>query len=164
MAGVRVAGQLRGTGAHLTEAELFTWTRFLDASRLIEERLARNLADRHSMTLSDYEVLVRLDGNGNSMRLAVLAEQCVSSKSKLTHTLDRLEARCWIERRPAADDGRGIVAHLTTAGSDALAEAAVDHAALIREHLLDRWHPAEIPVIGDAMARVSRGLRDDRTL
>ncbi len=154
--------QLRGTGRHLTDEELFAWTRFLDAGRLVEEMLSRHLADEHAMTHSDYEVLVRLDGNANRMRLTTLAEQCESSKSKLTHTLNRLEERGWIERTPADDDGRGVVALLTSAGSDALADAAVGHAELIKRHLLDHWHPAELVVIADAMNRVSRDLRARR--
>jgi DNA-binding MarR family transcriptional regulator len=156
------SGELRGTGAHLDTDELFAWTRFLDAGRLVEEMLSRHLATEHEMTHSDYEVLVRLDGAGNSMRLSTLAEQCVSSKSKLTHTLDRLEVRGWIERHPSADDRRGIVALLTPTGSDVLAAAAVGHAALIKEHLLDVWHPAELPVIAGAMERVALGLRARR--
>lgn len=156
------AEDLRGTGAHLRDDELFAWTRFLDAARLVEELLARNLADNHSMTLSDYEVLVRLDGAGDSMRLTLLAEQCVSSKSKLTHTLNRLEERGWIRRCPVDDDGRGVVAALTTAGARALADASLGHAALIKRHLLDVWHPAELPVIAGAMDRVSAGLRARR--
>lgn len=150
---------LRGTGRHLSDAELFAWTRFLDASRLIERILARHLVDHHDMLHSDYEVLVRLDGAGGSMRLHTLADQVVSSRSKLTHTLDRLCEREWIERRPVADDGRGLDAVLTSQGSSALAAASEGHAALIRRHLLDQWRDSEIVVIGSAMDRASRAMR-----
>ena len=156
--------ELVGTGRHLTGDELFVWTRFLDAGRLVEEMLARHLADEHAMTHSDYEVLVRLDGAGGAMRLTTLADQCVSSKSKLTHTVDRLEERGWIERRRVVSDGRGVEAALTDEGVDALASAAIGHAELIKHHLLDLLHPAELPVVGGVMERVSKHLRLERAM
>jgi DNA-binding MarR family transcriptional regulator len=150
---------IHGTGRHLDDAELFAWTRFLDASRLIERVLARHLVDEHNMLHSEYEVLVRLDGDGGTMRLRTLADQVVSSKSKLTHTLNRLSDRGWIERRPTPDDRRGLEAVLTDIGIQVLATAAVGHAELIRTHLLERWSVEETLVIGQAMERVSRDMR-----
>lgn len=154
---------LAGTGHHLTPDDLFVWTRFLDAGRLIEEALSRHLADECAMTHHDYEVLVRVDGAGGAMRLAVLADQCVSSRSRLTHTVDRLEDRGWIVRRTVADDGRGLEAALTPEGVAALAAASPGHAQLILDHLLDQWSDAEKVTIGPAMARVSDHLRRTRT-
>lgn len=150
---------LRGTGRHLDEDELFAWTRFLDSARLIERILARHLVDEHDMLHSEYEILVRLDGAGGSMRLHTLADQVVSSKSKLTHTLDRLSERRWIERRPAADDGRGLDAVLTTLGSSMLGAASGGHADLIRAHLLDPWGATDLGVIGAAMERAATDMR-----
>ncbi len=153
---------LAGTGRHLTTDDLFTFTRFFDAARLIEEILARHLADEHGMTLTDYEVLVRLDGNGGEMRLRELAELCVSSKSKLTHTLDRLERRRWITRRSAERDKRGIVAVLLDDGAGVLADASVGHAMLIEDHLLSQWTDRERHVIADASARAAEQMRKHR--
>lgn len=160
----RVRGDetLSGTGRHLTAEELYAWTRFLDAGRLVEEMLSRHLADEHAMTHLDYEVLVRVDGAGGSMRLTTLAEQCVSSKSRLTHAVNRLEERGWIRRRPVEGDGRGVAAELTAAGRTELSAAAIGHAELIRTHLLGELHPAELPVVGGAMDRVSKHLRARR--
>ena len=154
--------ELAGTGRHLSKQELFTWTRFLDAGRLLEELLATHVSTEHQMTHSDYEVLVRLDGLGGSMRMTQLAAQVVSSAQKLTHTANRLEDRGWIARQPAEGDGRGLVATLTPAGRDALAEAAVGHAALIKRFLLDELSDEEQVVIGAAMSRVASRLREHR--
>lgn len=156
------AHRLRGTGAHLTPDDLFAFTRFFDAARLLEEALARHLTEHHGMNISDYEVLVRLDGAGDEMRLRDLAEQCVSSKSKLTHTLVRLEDRGWIRREKAPGDGRGVVAALLPAGADALAAASPRHAAIIQDRLLDCWDPADRPVIAAAMAAAATRMRELR--
>lgn len=150
---------LVGTGRYLSKDELRTWTRFLDAGRLLEELLARHVSQEHDMTHSDYEVLVRLDGAGGAMRMATLAGQVVSSAQKLTHTANRLEERRWIAREPVADDRRGLEAVLLPAGRAALAAAAGEHAELIRTFLLDPLTEDEQRTIADAMDRVAAHLR-----
>ncbi len=154
--------QLAGTGHHLSKTELRTWTRFLDASRLLEELLARHLAENHNMTHSDYEVLVRLDGAGGQMRMTTLAEQVVSSAQKLTHTANRLEKRGWIARLPIEEDGRGLMATLLPEGQAALADAAVGHAALIKQFLLDGMDSGEQQSVADIMDRLSNHMRVHR--
>ena len=153
---------LVGTGRHLTKPELKAWTTFLDASRLLEEILARHVSQEHDMTHSDYEVLVRLDGAGGSMRMAVLAQQVVSSAQKLTHTANRLEQRGWIARRPVDEDGRGLDAVLLPPGRSALAEAAVEHADLIQQFLLEQLSDSEKATLADMMSRLSAHMRVHR--
>jgi DNA-binding MarR family transcriptional regulator len=153
---------LAGTGHHLTKGELRTWTRFLDSARLLEEILAKHVSHCHGMSHSDYEVLVRLDGAGGEMRMTTLANQVVSSAQKLTHTANRLEERGWIARVSVEDDGRGLMATLLPPGRDALAAAAGEHAALIKQFLLDVMTPDEQAVVADAMDRVSTHMRVHR--
>ena len=153
---------LAGTGRHLTKPQLRAWTRFLDASRLLEEILAKHVARDHGMTHSDYEVLVRLDGAGGQMRMTQLAYECVSSAQKLTHTANRLENRQWIRREPVDSDGRGLVATLLPAGREALAAAAGEHAELIKQFLFAPMTTSERDVIADVMDRVAAHMRVHR--
>ena len=151
-----------GTGAHMTTAELRAWTRFLDASRLIEDVLAAHVSREHDMNHGEYEVLVRLDGAKGRMRMTQLASQVVATPSKLTYTVDRRENRGWVERRSRASDGRVVVAEVTPAGRAALASAAVVHADLIREHLLSQMNSAETEALAVTMDRVIDSLRGER--
>ena len=153
---------LVGTGAHLTTAELRAWTRFLDASRLIEDVLAAHVSREHDMNHGEYEVLVRLDGAKGRMRMAKLASQVVATPSRLTYTVDCLEARGWVQRRSLASDGRVVVAELTPEGRTALAEAAVVHADLIRRHLLSHLDPAGMDALAGAMQKVIDSVRTSR--
>ncbi len=148
-----------GTGAHLTTAELRAWTRFLDASRLVEDVLANHVSRDHDMNHGEYEVLVRLDGAKGRMRMAQLASQIVATPSRLTYTVDRLEERGWVSRRALASDGRVVVAELTPDGRAALAEAAVVHAELIRHHLLSHFTAAEQESLAAAMDQVIASIR-----
>lgn len=153
---------LAGTGRHLTKDELWVWTRFVQASRLMEELLAQHLSREHGMTHSDYEVLVLLDSAGGHLRMSTLARRAVSSSQKLTKTADRLERRGWIERTPVPGDGRGLEAVLLPAGRDALAAASAPHAELIRRYLLDVLPVADTPVVADALNEVAAHLRTHR--
>ncbi len=153
---------LAGTGRHLAKSELRTWTRFLDAGRLLEEILARHVARDHGMSHSDYEVLVRLDGSGGEMRMSTLADQVVSSAQKLTHTANRLENRGWIERVAVEEDGRGLMARLLPPGRAALEEASGEHADLIKQFLLDVLSVEEQRLIAEAMDRVAAHMRVHR--
>ena len=148
-----------GTGAHLTTAELRAWTRFLVASRLIEDVLAAHVSREHAMNHAEYEVLVRLDGAKGRMRMAQLASQVVATPSRLTYTVDRLEARGWVQRRSLASDGRVVIAELTPEGRANLAEAAVGHAELIRDHLLAHLDASETDSLAAAMSRVIDSIR-----
>ena len=150
-----------GTGAHLTPAELRAWTRFLDASRLIEDLLATHVSREHDMNHGEYEVLVRLDGAKGRMRMAQLASQVVATPSKLTYTVDRLEDRGWVQRRSLVGDGRVVVAELTPEGRAALAAAAVVHADLIRHHLLSHMSGSEMDALAAAMDRVIESVRGE---
>ena len=151
-----------GTGAHLTTAELRAWTRFLDASRLIEDVLASHVSREHDMNHGEYEVLVRLDGAKGRMRMAQLASQVIAAPSRLTYTVDRLEARGWVQRRSLASDGRVVVAELTPEGRAALGAAAVRHADLIRHHLLSHLDASETDALAAAMGRVIDSVRGER--
>lgn len=153
---------LAGTGRHLSKAQLRAWTRFLDAGRLMEEVLAQHVARDHNMTHSDYEVLVRLDGEGGQMRMTSLANDVVSSAQKLTHTANRLEERGWISRKPVDDDGRGLMATLTADGRAALAGAAEGHADLIKQFLFDPITVEERDIIASTMDRIAQHMRIHR--
>lgn len=151
--------ELAGTGRHMSPDELFIWTRFLDAGRLLEEVLSTHVSRSHNMTHSDYEVLVRLDGFGGQLRMTELADQVVSSAQKLTHTANRLERRGWIVRNAVAEDGRGLSAQLLEPGRAALAAASAEHAQLIKQFLHQQLSASEQKLIGVAMARIAEHLR-----
>ena len=108
------------TAAHLSADQLFAFTRFFDSARLIEEAMKRYLLEEHAMTLTDHEILVRLDGDDGPLRLTALSERCVSPMPNITQTLVRLEDRGSIRREKAVGDARGAFAHLLPAGAAAL--------------------------------------------
>ena len=145
----------------LSEGEQRVWRDYLEATQLLHARLGRDLDESaHDLVMTEYELLVRLsEAPGWAVRMSELADGLVHSRSRLTHTAARMEARGLLRREACADDRRGVLAVMTDAGYAALAAAAPLHVAGVREHLFDQLEPEEVAVLGRAFARVSAHLR-----
>lgn len=124
----------------LTRTEQTAWRSFLYATTLLTDRLTEALqADPEiDLTLGEYEILVRLsEAEGRFLRMSELADKVVHSRSRLTHTITRMEKRGLVERVRCSSDGRGRQAQLTPAGVALLERAAPTHVRSVRELLLD---------------------------
>ena len=77
----------------LTEDEQRSWRAWLAASLLLQDRLNRDLQEQTGMTMADYEILVRLsEAPDRRIRMSELAELTLSSRSRLSHQIDRMES------------------------------------------------------------------------
>jgi DNA-binding MarR family transcriptional regulator len=143
----------------LDHTELAAWRGFLLASRLVTDALDADLRARHGRSLSDYEVLLLLhDAAGHRLRMSELADRALVTRSRLTHTVDRLEAEGLVRRRPVTADRRGSYAELTRAGIAALRSMAPTHVAGIRREFLDHLTAAETEALADVFDRLVRGI------
>lgn len=137
------------------------WRAYLEANRLLWERLDRELDERSELSASDYEIFVRLsEAEDRTLRMSQLAEQVVHSRSRLTHAVARLERAGLLTRELCPQDRRGVLCRLTDAGFAVLAQAAPVHVTGVREHLFDQMEPDEVAVLGRVMDRVRRHLRE----
>ena len=147
----------------LDEDEQAVWRAFLDANQLLFEQLDRQLQAEAGIPHAYYEILVRLsEAPERTMRMRDLAERCLSSRSRLSHAVARLEATGWVERRGTEGDRRGTVAVLTRAGLAALEKAAPGHVEAVRRHLFDRLSPAQVAQLGRISRAIADPLRADR--
>lgn len=143
-----------GTGIHMTQTQLRAWTRFLEASRLLEDVLSKHLKTSHQMLHSEYEILVRVDGAGGRMRMGRLASEVIASHSRISHTINRLEERGWVSRERAGEDGRGFDVVISELGTRELADASEQHAELIKQLLLAEKSDDELASMADDMQLV----------
>ncbi len=119
------------------------------ATTLLTDRLDDELREEFNIGLNEYEVLVRLsEREDHSLRMSALADAMRFSRSRITHTIKRMQAAGWVSRSEAQDDGRGIFAHLTDAGYALLVKAAPVHVAGVRAHLVDLTEPADFAAMG----------------
>jgi DNA-binding MarR family transcriptional regulator len=146
----------------LDHGEMRAWRAYVIASELLRKQLNRELQDRHGLALADYEVLVRLsDGDSGRMRMAQLAGEVASSKSRLSHQIGRMEAAGLVRRVECGDDARGVFAEITPAGRDRLSETAPTHVAGVRAHLIDLLPAGEQSALAEIFERVLTHLGHD---
>jgi DNA-binding MarR family transcriptional regulator len=128
----------------LTEDEQRTWRSFLTASRLLWDRVERQLQQGAGLPHAYYEILVRLsEAPDRTLRMSQLATTSLSSRSRLSHAVARMEEAGWVQRRPCPSDKRGQLASLTASGMERLREAAPGHVEEVRDLLFDRLTPAQ---------------------
>ncbi|MDQ3716697.1 MAG: MarR family transcriptional regulator [Actinomycetota bacterium] len=129
----------------LDEQEQLAWRSYLAASRAIEEAIQGQLQRDADIPHIYYEILVRLsEAPDRMLRMSDLAERSLSSRSRLSHAVSRLEERGWIARQACPDDGRGMLASLTEQGMAAAERIAPGHVNAVREQIFDRLTPEQV--------------------
>lgn len=132
------------------------WRAVITGIARLTEALGRQLERDAGLSLSEYEILVRLsEAEDRTMRMSELAAAVVHSRSRLTHAVGRLEKRGIVERRPCPDDRRGVNCAMTDEGYALLAAAAPGHVLSVRTHLVDLLTDEEFAALGAAMAKVA---------
>ena len=129
----------------LDAEEQKAWRAWLFSSLLLQDRLDRELTHETGISHAYYEILVQLsEAPGRMLRMSQLAERSLSSRSRLSHAVSRLEERGWVRRQVCPDDGRGQLAVLTDDGFAALEAAAPIHVEGVRTHLFDQLTPEQV--------------------
>ena len=141
----------------LDEDEQRAWRAFIEAVTLLFDRLDRELQRDAGIPHTYYEILVRLsEAPGRTLRMSALAERSLSSRSRLSHAVARLEEAGWVRRDRCPTDKRGWLAVLTDEGFAALAAAAPGHVRGVRTHLLDQLtadQVGQLRTISEALLR-----------
>lgn len=136
------------------------WRAFRDGVSLLFDALGHDLEERCGLSVHEYEVMVRLSEAPNrTLRMSQLASDLAHSRSRLTHTISRMESAGLVERVACASDARGVNCVLTETGWQTLVAAAPDHVASVRERLVDVLTEDELAALGTAMAKVGEHLR-----
>ena len=134
----------------LDEGEQRAWRAWLYSAQLLMDRLDRELTHATGISHAYYEILVALsEAPDRMMRMSELADRCLSSRSRLSHAVSRLEERGWVRRQTCAEDGRGQLAVLTDEGFAALEAAAPVHVEGVRTHLFDQLTPQQVQNMRD---------------
>jgi DNA-binding MarR family transcriptional regulator len=134
----------------LDAQEMRAWRGLIGTNRLLFEQINRELQRRSGMSAADYEVLVRLsEAPERRLRMSELATQTLSSKSRLSHQVSRLERLEWVRREECPTDRRGAFAVLTDEGLAVLTEAAKGHVGDVRRHLFEHLTPEQVTVLAE---------------
>lgn len=147
----------------LNDEEQRSWRAFGLATRLLLDRLERDLQQAAGMPPTYYELLVLLsEAPDRTMRMSELARWTHSKPSRITHAIGKLEQAGWVRREHLASDRRGWLAVLTDEGLTALRAAAPRHVESVRTHLIDVLSPEQVSQLGDiSEALLTHLLPDD---
>jgi len=136
-----------------------SWRAYIMGTELLQHQLDRELREEHDISFSEYEILVRLsEADGGRMRMATLADAMSHSRSRVTHTISRMEKADLVVRKASDSDGRGVEAVMTAEGQRVLQEAAPTHVRGVRQHLVDLSDRADFAALGRIFNEVSDRL------
>lgn len=130
------------------------WRTYLLGSARLTEVLDADLRE-FGLDLGEYEILVTLsEAPGRRVRMSELADAVHQSRSRLTHTVSRMESAGLVDRTSCPTDRRGVWAHLTDAGFELLDTAARTHVRTVRQHFVEAMTPEDYAALGRAFAAV----------
>jgi DNA-binding MarR family transcriptional regulator len=125
----------------LGDDEQHSWRALMMGITLLLERLDDDLRREFSMSLT-----------------AQLADAMAHSRSRVTHTVARMEAVGYVTRGTTPEDGRGVVATMTDTGYDLLVRAAPCHVESVRRNIVDLVPAEDFAAVGRVFDRVSDHL------
>jgi len=121
-------------------------------------QLNAQLTADHGLTISDYEVLLRLArAPERQMRRVDLAEQVLLTASGITRLLDGLEGSGLVARGSCDTDRRVVYAVLTDSGLAKLREASASHLAQIDAFFAARFDDGELGDLSALLTRLADG-------
>lgn len=145
----------------LSDDEQGWWRAYRDGTARLLDVLGHELEQDTGLSLGEYEVLVRLsEAPERTLRMSELAGELAHSRSRLTHTIRRMENAGLVERTPCLQDARGVNCTMTPIGYQQLVDAAPSHVTSVRRHLVEALSPEQMRALGEAMAAVGAALQD----
>ncbi|PZR51883.1 MarR family transcriptional regulator [Xylanimonas oleitrophica] len=141
----------------LDDGQQRAWRAYLEGTARFVAALDRAHDSGSPLSLGEYHLLVQLSEQpGRTLRMSALADGLALSRSRLTHTVDRMERRGLVERQAVPGDRRGVNCVMTEAGWELLVRSAPLHVAAVRRLMVDVLEPEEFEVLGRAMGKVAR--------
>jgi DNA-binding MarR family transcriptional regulator len=147
------AGLLDGLLAK--EPGLQSWQSLLRAHASLLRQLENDLEKETGLALADFDVLAQLAVAGGELRMTLLADRALISRSGMTRRVARLVKAGLVGRANADGDARGVVVTLTEKGKVRLAETAPVHMRGISELFVTKLDDQELAVLKSALDKVT---------
>lgn len=149
----------------LTEEEQQTWFALAGMATWLPDALDAQLQRDSGIVHFEYLVMAMLSMSPQrTRRMKEVAALANGSLTRLSRTVDRLEQRGWVTRRPDPDDGRSTLAVLTDAGRDKVVAAAPGHVNEVRRLVFDPLTKAQVRQLNEIATRVRRAIQPDGCL
>ena len=138
----------------LSQDQQRIWRAYLLGSARLSDKLDADLR-KFGIDLPEYEILVCLEEvPGRRLRMSELADAVHQSRSRLTHTIARMEKSGLVIRTTCPTDRRGVWAEVTEAGIKLLETAAPSHVAAVRKNFVEAMGEEDYTALGRAFEAV----------
>ena len=97
--------------------------------------LAEELEESDQLSLSWFEVLLRISRSGGQMKMADIANQIVVTTGGITKMMDKMVEQGLISRNPCSEDRRVVWACITDKGKKVFEKALISHNKSLKKHL-----------------------------
>jgi DNA-binding MarR family transcriptional regulator len=149
----------------LTAPQQHTWLNYMRVYHRMEYEMNRQLQAECGLSLADYTVMNALSSAPRRrLQLSTLATTIGWERSRLSHHLQRMATRGFVERVQSATDGRATDATLTDFGWKTLRIAAPKHVAWIRELFFAGLAADRTVELGDLLGEVYQTILAKGTL
>jgi DNA-binding MarR family transcriptional regulator len=143
------------TSTYTPPQRLSSWVSFLQSHAAITRELSAQLQHEHGLTLSDYEVLLRLkNAEGGMMRRVDLAGEVLLTASGITRLLEGLERAGYVSKETCSSDARVSYAKITEEGTAKFKAASQTHLRGIDELFLSRYSGSELATLAELLGRL----------
>ncbi|MEZ5244885.1 MAG: MarR family transcriptional regulator [Acidimicrobiales bacterium] len=143
----------------LDDDEQAAWWALLEVGSGLFDALSADLRRIADLTLEDYEVLHLLSSQEHHrLRIGRLADEMLSSRTRLSQRIDRLTERGLVGRERCPSDGRAINVVLTDRGHALLVDIAPRHLESVRHHVFDQLDPDDVTAMATGLGKVAEHL------
>ncbi len=127
---------------------------------MLFNQLDREMQKEAGLPHTYYEILVRLSEAPEwCMRMSELASRSTSSRSRISHAVDRLVEFEWVRRERCPNDKRGALAVLTDGGFAVLDRASHGHVESVRTHVFDQLSKDQLLALASVNEALVRHLQ-----
>ena len=144
----------------LTAERMAAWEGLIQTVGALMKTFDQELDTSLGLPLTWYDVLVQLGGAAEGrLRMQVLAESVVLSRSGLTRLVDRMEKAGLVRREHSREDRRGYYAVLTEEGRQAFDKAQPIHHRDIQEHFARHLSDADVRALTQIIGKVRQAIQ-----
>ena len=139
----------------LDPEERAAWLRLAAVMELLPGALDAQLRRDAGLSHFDYFVLAMLsEAPDHTLRMTALAQRTSATLPRLSHVVQKLEGRGFVERFPCPEDRRATNARLTDRGWDLVVETAPGHVETVRHLVIDGLSATQVR----QLARISDAM------
>ena len=149
----------------LSVEEQQTWFALTGVLTWLPDALDAQLQRDAGISHFEYMVMAMLSMSPQrTRRMSDVAALANGGLPRLSRTVDRLDKRGWVVRRPDPADGRATLAVLTDAGYDKVVATAPGHVAEVRRLVLDPLSAAQVRQLHEIATSIGAVVQPDGSL